>query len=196
MLASMHIHVKWKWAMNRRRRGTSQDASFVCPCRFCSKLNLRGRQRKFTDSHSHSHSHIHCVFRADFFTQLFLRCSSGFSIKMLLATSSRLHRPLWPILAAAALFGTFSGPRHLTQESHPETGRRCTRAAMSRPAAHTCSATSRSPSQPSPLLFVQVRERRGRWMHGDVHLWYIRWLLRRWRPRSRVLDVQPRHRLH
>ncbi len=78
-----------------------------------------------------------CVFRADFFTQLFLRCcSSGFSIKMLLASSPRLHMPLWPLLAAAALFGTFSGPQHLTQESHPETGRRCARAAMSRPAAH------------------------------------------------------------
>jgi len=54
------------------------------------------------------------------------------SIKMLL--TSRLHMPVWPLLAAAALFGTFSGPQHLTQESHPETGRRCARAAMSRPA--------------------------------------------------------------
>ena len=162
MLASMHIHVKWKWAMNRRRRGTSQDASFVCPCRFCSKLNLRGRQRKFTDTHSHSHSHIHCVFRADFFTQLFLRCSSGFSIKMLLATSSRLHRPLWPILAAAALFGTFSGPRHLTQESHPETGRRCARAAMSRPAAHMLG------HEPEPLTAVAPPVRAGTGAAGAV----------------------------
>eukprot|EP00900_Chrysochromulina_parva_P015311 jgi/Chrpa1/23781/Chrysochromulina_OHIO_Genome00025926-RA len=38
--------------------------------------------------------------------------------------TSRLHMPVWPLLAAAALFGTFSGPQHLTQESHPETGRR------------------------------------------------------------------------
>jgi len=53
---------------------------------------------------------------------------------MLVASSSRclVHMPLWPFLAAAALFGTFSGPQHLTQESHPETGRR--RAAMLRPA--------------------------------------------------------------
>ena len=118
----------------------------------------------------------------------------------MLKSRGPLHMPLWPFLAAAALFGTFSGPQHLTQESHPETGRRSARAAMSRPARvlgpRAGPLASAHPSQLSPLLFVQVRERRGRWMLGDVRLWYIRWLLRRWRPRSRVLDVQPRHRLH
>ena len=46
---------------------------------------------------------------------------------MLLAssTTSCLQMPLWLFLAAAALFGTFSSPQHLMQESHPETGRRC-----------------------------------------------------------------------
>ena len=90
---------------------------------------------------------------------------------MLVASSSRClaHMPLWPFLAAAALFGTFSGPQHLTQESHPETGRR--RAAMLRPAAHVLGHEPEplaSPSQPSPLLFVQVLEQRGRGMLGDV----------------------------
>ena len=54
----------------------------------------------------------------------------------MLKSRGPLHMPLWPFLAAAALFGTFSGPQHLTQELHPETGRRSARAAMSRPAAH------------------------------------------------------------
>jgi len=47
---------------------------------------------------------------------------------MLLAsrgTTRCLQMPLWLFLAAAALFGTFSSPQHLMQESHPETGRRC-----------------------------------------------------------------------
>ena len=44
--------------------------------------------------------------------------------------------PLWPFLAAVALFGTWSGPQHMTLESHPETGRRSALAAMSRPAAN------------------------------------------------------------
>ena len=84
-------------------------------------------------------------------------------------------------------------------ESHPETGRRSALAAMSRPAAHMLGPRAGAP-RPSLTavapLFVQVLEQFGRWMHGGVRLWYIRWLLRRWRPRSRVLDVQPRHRLH
>ncbi len=47
---------------------------------------------------------------------------------MLLAsrgTTRCLQMPLWLFLAAAALFGTFSSPQHLMQESHPETGWRC-----------------------------------------------------------------------
>ena len=48
---------------------------------------------------------------------------------LLLSSSSRcLQMPLWPLLAAAALFGTWSGPQHMTLQSHTETGRRCLRA--------------------------------------------------------------------
>ena len=84
---------------------------------------------------------------------------------MLLAssTTSCLQMPLWLFLAAAALFGTFSSPQHLMQESHPETGRRC--AAMTRPAAHVLGhelGPLAYPSEPMPLLLVQVRERRRR----------------------------------
>ena len=57
--------------------------------------------------------------------------------RMLLTSSTRcLQMPLWPFLAAVALFGTWSGPQHMTLESHPETGRRSALAAMSRPAAN------------------------------------------------------------
>ena len=48
--------------MNRRRRGTSQDASFVCPCRFCSKHKLAWEATKIysrvTDV-TQTHIHIH-----------------------------------------------------------------------------------------------------------------------------------------
>ena len=90
----------------------------------------------------------------------FSRNFSDFS--MLLASSSRLHMPLWPLLAAAALFGTFSGPQHLTQESHPETGRRCARAAMSRPAAHMLG------HEPEPLTAVAPPVRAGTGAAGAV----------------------------
>ena len=59
------------------------------------------------------------------------------TILMLASTSRCLQMPLWPFLAAAALFGTFSGPQHLTQESHPETGRRSARARRHVPPGRT-----------------------------------------------------------
>jgi len=57
-------------------------------------------------------------------------CQDATLLMVMLSSSTRcLQMPLWPFLAAAAaLFGTFSGPQHLTQESHPETGRRSARA--------------------------------------------------------------------
>ena len=72
------------------------------------------------------------------------RVPSSYLLILLTSSSSRcLQMPLWPFLAAAALFGTWSGPQHMTLESHP--GRRSARAAMSRPAAHML-GTGRSPS--------------------------------------------------
>jgi hypothetical protein len=57
---------------------------------------------------------------------------------LMLTSSSRcLQTPLWPFLAAAALFGTFSGPQYLTQESHHETGRRSARARRHVPPGRT-----------------------------------------------------------
>ena len=56
-------------------------------------------------------------------------CRKTLLMVMLSSSTRCLQMPLWPFLAAAAaLFGTFSGPQHLTQESHPETGRRSARA--------------------------------------------------------------------
>ena len=117
-------------------------------CRVC-RVNVH------TDTHSHSHTSD-----SNACSELTFLWLSGFSIKMLLA--SRLHMPLWPLLAAAALFGTFSGPQHLTQESHPETGRRCARAAMSRPAAHMLG------HEPEPLTAVAPPVRAGTGAAGAV----------------------------
>jgi hypothetical protein len=60
-------------------------------------------------------------------------------LMVMLSSSTRcLQMPLWPFLAAAAaLFGTFSGPQHLTQESHPETGQRSARARRHVPPGRT-----------------------------------------------------------
>ena len=116
------------------------------------------------NSQTHIHIHIHTFTACSelTFSRNFFVTFGIFDYKMLLASSSRLHMPLWPLLAAAALFGTFSGPQHLTQESHPETGRRCARAAMSRPAAHMLG------HEPEPFTTVARPVRAGTRAAGAV----------------------------